>query len=46
MSEAIHRQFGLGFRKDLKGQDEKYHRGRKGLFCHVPDFTEVDVSRN
>ncbi|MCX6909598.1 MAG: hypothetical protein NTY01_16355, partial [Verrucomicrobia bacterium] len=46
MAEAIHEQFGLGFRKDLIGEDGKYHRGWKGLTCRVPDLASVDVSRN
>lgn len=43
MAEAIHEQFGLGFRKDLRGQDGKLHRGRKGLTCHVSDLAGVDA---
>jgi len=43
MAEGIREQFGLGFRKDLLGQDEKYHRGWKGLACHVPDLAGVDA---
>lgn len=46
MTEAIHEQFGLGFRKDLKGQDGKWHRGWKGLSCHVADLAGVDLSKN
>jgi hypothetical protein len=37
MTEGIREQFGLGFRKDLRGDDGKYHRGWKGLTCQIPD---------
>jgi hypothetical protein len=52
MTEGIKEQFGLGFRKDLKGADGKYHRGWKGLTCQVPVVADtppaelVDVSKN
>ena len=55
MTEGIREQFGLGLRKDLIGQDGKYHRGWKGLTCQVrnisvvadaPDLAIVDVSKN
>lgn len=52
MAQGIQEHFGLGFRKDLKDADGKYHRGWKGLTCQIPDATEthvpdlVDVSRN
>lgn len=43
MTEGIHEQFGLGFRKDLVGADGKCHRGWKGLTCRVPDLADVDA---
>lgn len=52
MAEGIKEQFGLGFRRDLKGGDGKWHRGWKGLTCQIPDVANaptvelVDVSKN
>jgi hypothetical protein len=34
MAEAIQEKFSLGFRKDLIGEDGKYHRGWKGLILN------------